>query len=646
MWIKPISVINKLIEEYNTEKKEQQRLEKLNALYLEQKKLMHTTPPKAIALFPAYIEQMLDQFFKALKDQFTSLGIDSLSETTKPDPTLIGSLPEIIANMPPEKIDRLLSILSQGELWKINQLQQLYEPYEIEYDEYQEFLKSHTISFLGGGNSKNFKVTNTLTGKIFILKVDERLGTIKTAEMYLRERSLKNVLTKVYAERSGKILNAEKKNVVKTLIVTDFCQGSDLESLAEQTLSDEKRLELALIIYSQMATILTNIVNDGNAFPDMKNANWLIENDSLFIADCKSFVFINNQHEINFNLPQNRFLGYISTKFLNPPEKWPLIADSLHAYMFGKNLYQFLTNCTQDYLKSVVDQTQFCFAYPIFSTPRGKIFADLIRKLVRRNPAERISLNSALQDLQKIQEISQVEQLKKHCQEKLDDITLYQESWKGTAFQDRIKAQKEALNNAQTINNIQEISEDLDQLKQEVITSIGVKKIKDTCLISLQKINQEYRFGNNDSQMMRFMSEKQQQINAITDLDTIQQLSDELANTLKQLSTAPGIKTIGNIIERFRCRSRFYTLGMRSKALHIEQALADTPVQERMNITKNVNVLKALAAHRHPFRANPVLPNGEIDDKKAATSYRFFKTQVDNQPSPVSINLSLDKKLP
>ncbi len=355
------SVINKLIEEYNTEKKEQQRLEKLNALYLEQKKLMHTTPPKAIALFPAYIEQMLDQFFKALKDQFTSLGIDSLSETTKPDPTLIGSLPEIIANMPPEKIDRLLSILSQGELWKINQLQQLYEPYEIEYDEYQEFLKSHTISFLGGGNSKNFKVTNTLTGKIFILKVDERLGTIKTAEMYLRERSLKNVLTKVYAERSGKILNAEKKNVVKTLIVTDFCQGSDLESLAEQTLSDEKRLELALIIYSQMATILTNIVNDGNAFPDMKNANWLIENDSLFIADCKSFVFINNQHEINFNLPQNRFLGYISTKFLNPPEKWPLIADSLHAYMFGKNLYQFLTNCTQDYLKSVVDQTHFCY---------------------------------------------------------------------------------------------------------------------------------------------------------------------------------------------------------------------------------------------------------------------------------------------
>jgi len=73
----------------------------------------------------------------------------------------------------------------------------------------------------------------------------------------------------------------EKESVTihRTLIVTELCSGGDLQDHLAAQKTPTERIESALSIYQQMSRLLIDITNDGCAFPDMKNSNWLIDPD-------------------------------------------------------------------------------------------------------------------------------------------------------------------------------------------------------------------------------------------------------------------------------------------------------------------------------------------------------------------------------
>jgi len=71
----------------------------------------------------------------------------------------------ILADMHPEKADKLMEILHRDNIGNDvelgNLLLDLYKDETgLEVDKWKKFLSNYSIEFLGGGNSKNYKVTN------------------------------------------------------------------------------------------------------------------------------------------------------------------------------------------------------------------------------------------------------------------------------------------------------------------------------------------------------------------------------------------------------------------------------------------------------------------------------------------------------
>ena len=89
------------------------------------------------------------------------------------------------------------------------------------------------------------------------------------------------MLTSVDAERRA--IYSDKTTgqpVSRSLQVTEFCPGSDIEAYGLLLKNDEFRLISAASFHHKMADILVRMQKAGYAFPDMKNINWLIDSDT------------------------------------------------------------------------------------------------------------------------------------------------------------------------------------------------------------------------------------------------------------------------------------------------------------------------------------------------------------------------------
>lgn len=403
-----IDKLNKLIERYNLTTNETQKAHILFDIFQLQKHINNQYPANKMNASQDYREQFHTTLFKEMQEQFNLLGIHSLNEefikkyltsstpTPTPEPW---SLPEIIANMPPEKADKMLELLSANKKGDLTALQHLFEPSDPGYKNYQLFLKNHHIEFLGGANSRNFKVTSNLNGTILVLKVDNRLDAPKDAEAHLRSSTMSHVLSPVYAERT-----VTHGSNTRTLLVTEYSTGGNLEEHGNKIGHETERAKHALNIYTQMATILQQTSANGCAFNDMKNTNWLIKaNGVLQIADTKSFVFTDTG-QVNFQNKTNRWYQSLSTPYMNPREMAelhikPASADKIHSYMLGKNLYQYLSGCSCKYLDDHKKGLNYDFSNPIFSTPEGKDYKELIIATVKLNPDLRISIDEVRERL-------------------------------------------------------------------------------------------------------------------------------------------------------------------------------------------------------------------------------------------------------
>ena len=67
----------------------------------------------------------------------------------------------------------------------------------------------------------------------------------------------------------------------------------------------------------------------------------------------------------------------------------------MHAFMLGKNLYQFLTGCSSSDLENIhinIDKTNL-FTGDVFEGDEGRQLQDLIINLLQEDPQDRMSLS-------------------------------------------------------------------------------------------------------------------------------------------------------------------------------------------------------------------------------------------------------------
>jgi serine/threonine protein kinase len=146
-----------------------------------------------------------------------------------------------------------------------------------------------------------------------------------------------------------------------------------------------------------MADVMLQIQDAGCLFPDAKITNWLINSDGkLIISDTKSFLFTDENQNFVPGIPGNEYCTLLNSANFTPPEfnarPVSINADSIHAYLLGKNIHRFITGSIQyDH-----DGSKFDFNYPFFKEGEGLEIRTLIEALVKPDPAERMPVKEAL----------------------------------------------------------------------------------------------------------------------------------------------------------------------------------------------------------------------------------------------------------
>ncbi|MFT4060416.1 MAG: hypothetical protein QM652_12815, partial [Legionella sp.] len=408
-----IEKLNILIDHYNKTIDPMEQINALKKVYCFKQQIENKHSDRNISKYNAYQNEIQNNLFIQLQSEFKKHGIHSMYNISTLNPSLPiaphspYALPVILADMMPEKANKLLEILSAGAMFNVNELKKLYSASEPGFVEYQHFLNNNGIQFLGGSNSKNFKIIPNDGSSPFVLKIENRMGMPKWAEEHLRVHSLREIFTPVLSARQAScVVNGTQ--ITRTLLITEFCSGGDLEAHSKTYLTNySERIKSALNIYHQMATILMGISNDQCAFPDMKNTNWLIESSGMVrLADTKSFVPVDSDDHIDKSKNEEIWFHFLSTKFMNPPEfagSSSFSADKIHSFMLGKNLYQYLSGCNHSYLKKRDNASTYDFSSPVFNNEEGKELKQLIEVMVQPNPNYRISVKQSLLELEKIQ---------------------------------------------------------------------------------------------------------------------------------------------------------------------------------------------------------------------------------------------------
>ena len=384
----------------------------------------------------------------------------SLPEQTVESPQ---SLSSVVSNMSAHKAEVLMTLLSKGSNPTfIEEIRALYAPDDSsqEAENFRGFLQTHSISFLGGGNSKNFRVINNETLQSQVLKVDNRLGMPRHVERHLR-----HVMGDIFVPNS-----AERQTTApvgdniesRTLLVTDFCPGGDVQQYANSNAMQEFPIPQVANIGSQMADIFSQIQENGCFFPDAKLTNWLVdETGTLRLADTKSFLFAMEDGQYNISDERNRGAGFLRTPGFCPEEmgRPGIQVEPFHASLLGRNLYAAFTGRWPPWQSSFNENH---FKHPVFATQQGTLYKDLIKGLTHPDPIKRFSLEQAKERLQSIEALSYDVKQTDAMQllvTNLRNLSVGQNDQEMDRF---ILGQMTAFHNAQT-----------SEARQEVITNIN-----------------------------------------------------------------------------------------------------------------------------------------------------------------------------
>ncbi|KTD38435.1 hypothetical protein [Legionella oakridgensis] len=291
------------------------------------------------------------------------------------------------------------------------------EEFHRKFDDKFPGLEAYTIRYLGGGNSQNYLLEDPISQETYVLKITPTLGNNRQTSERLRHTEVGHNMARVYASREQ--LRSDDMYRVFSLELTEFCAQGDVLAYGIKMDTPEKKIASAWSIYDQMADILLHFGANNALFPDMKPTNFLITEDGkLMIADTKSFidttagVFDRDGEQFNRERMQSQY--YMYTPGFTPPEleEGESISkvDKHHAYLLGFSLYLYLTDQDISAIPNPPNPDFFSFNHPIFQTPKGQQYQQLLTGLLNQDPEERFSLREAKQRLDVIQHGIKVEQ--------------------------------------------------------------------------------------------------------------------------------------------------------------------------------------------------------------------------------------------
>lgn len=408
-----IESFNQLIEEFNRADRIETKTHLLQAINQKTTELDSHFPESVIARSPEYREQFYQILNTEIRQNFRHL---TQITSTATDTPYQYRLSELLAKMSQEQLNKFLSILC-GNTHYTDELETLYSETDPNYPEFMEFLQTHSISYIGGKNSNNFQIHRLgHPEESYILKIEDRINQPKDISMRL-SAEVDNIIIPELSLRAyfeGHDRSGKKKLFVRNLNVQPFCPNGSLLDYSMTLHGPAEKIRRALTIYTDMAAIIQKITLAGGSFPDMKNSNWLILNDKLWIADDKSLRLRNPDGSLDLFSEQSQWYGdLVKSPEYMPPEmdsEEPILADPFQVFTWGKNLYEFLadTDPERPYFR-IMEGASFNYDYPIFRVnPDGILLKQLIVDTVRANPGDRISLEEAVSRLGHIQLIHEV----------------------------------------------------------------------------------------------------------------------------------------------------------------------------------------------------------------------------------------------
>lgn len=418
---KQMALLNTEIAAYNRIYNVKDKLKALTRIEASAQAIREAYPGNYLSKITNYNAEININFFNQVKQQRVRLN-ERLSPPVPIIPALKPptTLEEMVAQISPEKLKKMMEILSFGTNFRINDLGNLYpkasrnesKADKEEREMFASFLANHTISYLGGGNAQNFRIQRKNSSEEKVLKVEYRFDSPKAAARDLRENALKGKMTSISTERQSTFYHARHGLTTCSLLVTPLIRGGDLEKHISLLPKDNHaRSTHTIDLGTQMADMFLAI-QPNYAFTDPKTSNWLVnENGKLQIADDKSFVPAKKGVYIEQFADQKGYDGIITSGYMYPKEldRGTFDVDSMHVHMLGKNLYQIMTNCDNDTLRNLKPDkvksglfrksSDFYFDKPVFKTPEGQLIKEIIKQAIQPDAKNRISLIEARRQL-------------------------------------------------------------------------------------------------------------------------------------------------------------------------------------------------------------------------------------------------------
>lgn len=539
-----IAQLNTLITAYNQSSTDEERRNKLIALYQTYQSVDSHYPPAILHYISDYSAKIHHQLFSAIAKEATALNMvfsgDTLRQRTSKKRAATASAATLIANMTTDALRHFINALMAEDY------QGALASGTIEDPNYQQWIAHYSIEKIGQGNTSIYLIKNKDNATdTFILKVECNRDSPYQLEAQLRQKGAP--FTIPYARRQ-----LMTSNGMITLTLTDFCSQGSLEQVREKLGSKKETvITTARSYFSQIIDALTLMQTEQTTYTDLKNANLLVTSDNrIKVGDCKSLAHSQAGQLNYYDLSKdktaqapgatyaNRWVGnHISRHTIAPECKrsmpggvWtsPIAVEPMHAYMLGMCLYQYLSHYPDKDLEKINDgEKPFDFSLELFTSSAGKQLKILIENLTKEDPAERLSLGEAKLALALLDKTEQERATAKEC------VTLL------TTFQ-----------------------------------ALGI--------------------GEDDVMMNNFISEQRQLI-----LTAAEQSPAELAKIKRQLEVTrdaitPHVQALKAIISRLKKEDGLFNRAG-AKANRIEKALKAVPIAARnLEVTKEGDQLYAL----------------------------------------------------
>ncbi|RUR14535.1 hypothetical protein [Legionella septentrionalis] len=312
-----------------------------------------------------------------------------------------------------------------------------------------------------------------------------------------------------------------------------------------------------------------------------------------------------------------------------------------------------LVNIAKDLEKKLTD-----YAAMVYLQAAGKelekFAPDKIqRDVILQEMQTKFKAISTREELAQQKEEIKLAAVKNDCNKSLQRIEEYETSGNKDKITSLMQQMEEKLNKANSIASVFAVKDEMEKELSPIKSEFKINELKAISNRVLAEIDQQHRIGkdkNVDVVMNNFVKEYEGKIKQAKSEDEIVQIVQTLHDTRKILEqNKPVVEQAKTIIEELPKKQTLFTFGLKEKASAIEHAMVNVPLTERGDILTSqspeaLEVRKAMATQRTIFSNKTHLNHNEVDEKKAATTFKNFKAQVSQMKQEGKASLKEEKE--